>query len=159
MARKFIIALASGAVLALSSTAFAQSMQPPGALQARAMLRNVVTEVKVNREQAFDMFNKDSGRFRDGDLYVFCFNAGDGKFVAEGNPNARDLLGQDIRTLKDPSGKAFGKQIFAAGRKPEGKVTEVSYQFARPNDPKPFAKTSFVTKVDKEYACGVGYYK
>jgi signal transduction histidine kinase len=159
MARKFIIALAAGAVAALSSPAFAETSQPPGALQARAMLRNVVTEVKVNREQAFDMFNKDSGRFRDGDLYVFCFNAKDGKFVAEGNPNARDLLGQDIRTLKDSTGKAFGKQIFAAGRKPEGKVTEVSYLFARPNDPKPFAKTSFVTRVDKEYACGVGYYK
>jgi hypothetical protein len=159
MARKYIIALASGAVVALSAAACAETAKPPGALQARAMLRNVVTEVKVNREQAFDMFNKDSGRFRDGDLYVFCFSAKDGKFVAEGNANAKDLLGTDVRALKDPSGKAFGKQIFAAGRKPEGKVTEVSYLFARPSDPAPFAKTSFVTRVDNEYACGVGYYK
>jgi signal transduction histidine kinase len=160
MVRKIIIAAASGAVLALSPVAFAQQTEPlANRYQARAMLTNVVTEVKVNREQAFDMFNKGEGRFLNDDIYVFCFNAGDGKFVAEGNANAKELLGQDVRTLKDATGKAFGQEIYAAGQKPEGEITEVSYLFAKPNDPKPAAKTSFVTRVDGDFVCGVGYYK
>ncbi len=160
MAHKIIIAATFGAVLALSSAASAQQKdQPAGAYQARAMLRNVVTEVKINKEQAFDMFNQGGGRFLDGDIYVFCFNSGNGKFVAMGNANAKDLLGQDVRTLKDATGAAFGQEIYAAGQKPEGDITEVNYLFAKPTDPKPSAKTSFVTKVDDDYACGVGYYK
>jgi signal transduction histidine kinase len=160
MFRKIIIAAASGAVLAFSSAAFAeQNERLPQGYEARAMLTNVVAEVKVNREQAFAMFNQGAGRFVNGDIYVFCTNARDGKFVAMGNTNAKDLLGQDVRTLKDATGKAFGQEIYAAGQKPEGEITEVSYLFAKPTDPKPAAKTSFVTKVDDDYACGVGYYK
>ncbi len=160
MLRRIIIAAAPAAVLALSSAAFAQqTTQKPSEDAAKAMLMNVVTEVKVNRQQAFDMFNGNGGRFLNGDLYVFCTNVGDGKFVAMGNVNAKDLLGKDVRTLKDPTGKAFGQEIYAAGRKPEGEITQVSYLFARPTDPKPAAKTSFVTRVDDDFACGVGYYK
>lgn len=160
MVRKIIIAAAAGAVVALSSAAFAQQTErSPQAYKARAMLLNVVAEVKINGEQAFDMFNQGGGRFKDGDLYVFCFNSGDGKFVAMGNANAKELLGQDVRTLKDPSGKPFGQDIFAAGQKPEDEITEVSYLFVKPSDPTPAPKTSFVTKVDDNFACGVGYYK
>ena len=159
MIRKIIIAAASGAVLAFSSAAFAQAAGRPAAFEAKAMLENVVTEVKVNREQAFAMFNQGDGRFHNGDIYVFCTNAGDGKFVAMGNANAKELLGQDVRTLKDPTGKAYGQEIYAAGKKPEGEITEVSYLFAKPSDPKPAEKTSFVTRVDEDFACGVGYYK
>lgn len=160
MARKIIIAAASGVALALSQAAFAQqSSRLADGAEAKAMLLNVIDEVKVNREQAFDMFNQDGGRFRNGDIYVFCTKVGDGTFVAMGNVNAKDVLGQDVRTLKDATGKAFGQEIYAAGRKPEGEITEVSYLFAKPSDPKPAPKTSFVTRVDDDYACGVGYYK
>jgi hypothetical protein len=51
-----------------------------------------------------------------------------------------------------------GQEIFSAGQKPEGQITEVSYLFARPSDPKPVPKVSFVTRVGDIY-CGVGYYK
>jgi hypothetical protein len=161
MARNIIIAAAAaGAGLALSSAAFAQqaSRLADGA-EARAMLMNVIDEVRVNRDQAFDMFNQGGGRFLNGDIYVFCTNAQDGKFVAMGNVNAKDLLGKDVRTLKDANGKAFGQEIYDAGRKPEGEITEISYLFSKPSDPKPAPKTSFVTRVDEDYACGVGYYK
>jgi hypothetical protein len=160
MVRKIIIAAAYGAVLAASSSAFAQQLaRLADGSEARAMLMNVVIEVKVNREKAFEMFNQGEGRFLNGDIYVFCTDARNGKFVAMGNANAKDLLGQDVRTLKDPTGKAYGQEIYAAGQKPESDITEVSYLFAKPSDPKPAAKTSFVTRVDEDYACGVGYYK
>jgi hypothetical protein len=154
MVRKIIIAAASAAVVALSPAAFAQ---PSQRYEARAMLMNVVPEVLVNQDKAFEMFNSGSGRFLNKDIYVFCANAGDGKLVAMGNPNAKDLLGQDIRTLKDSTGAAFGLELYAAGKKPEGEITEVSYLFAKPTDPKPVDKTSFVTRVG-EFVCGVGYY-
>jgi hypothetical protein len=94
------------------------------------------------------MFNAGEGGFRDRDLYVFCANASDGKIVAQGNPNAKQQLGQDQRTLKDSTGKNFGMELFAAGKKPEGHITKVSYMFARPgSDTTPMAKESFVTKV------------
>jgi signal transduction histidine kinase len=159
MGRKIIIA-AAGALLALSPTAFAQQTDQSGDRYiAKAMLMNVSAEVKVNRLQALEMFNQGGGRFQNGDFYVFCTEAGNGKFVAMGNANAKDLLGQDVRTLKDPTGKAYGQEIYAAGQKPEGEITEVSYMFVRPTDPKPAPKTSFVTRVDEDFACGVGYYK
>jgi signal transduction histidine kinase len=160
MVRKFIVAAASAAVLALSSAAFAQeTARLQDGVEARAMLRNVVLEVTINREHAFAMFNQGGERFLNGDIYVFCFDSRDGNFVATGNANSKDLLGKDIRTLKDVEGKAFGLELFAAGQKPEGEITEVSYVFAKPTDPKPAPKTSFVTRVDDDYACGVGYYK
>jgi hypothetical protein len=35
-------------------------------------------------------------------------------------------LGLDERILKDPTGKAFGRELYAAAQKPEGEITEVS---------------------------------
>jgi hypothetical protein len=57
----------------------------------------------------------------------------------------------------DATGKEYGKNIFAAGQKPEGQISGVGYMFARPDDSKPLAKVSFVTKVGDLF-CGVGYY-
>ena len=51
------------------------------------------------------MFNKGEGGFLDRDLYVFCANISDGKTVALGNPNAKQLLGVDTRLNKDANGK------------------------------------------------------
>ena len=70
--------------------------------------------------------------YLDRDLYVFCANISDGKTVALGNPNAKQLLGVDGRTLKDATGKAFGQELNDAYQKPVGQITEVSYMFPRP---------------------------
>ena len=156
MLLKIILAAATGAALALSPAAFAQQTE---GYEAAAMLMNVVGEVKVNQQRAFDMFNEGGERFLNGDIYVFCFNAGDGKFVAMGNANAKNLLGQDVRSLKDETGYAFGQEIYAAGQKREGVISEVTYLFVKPTDGKPALKKSFVTRVDEDYVCGVGYYK
>jgi hypothetical protein len=56
-------------------------------------------------------------------------------------------IGKDVRTLKGATGKAYGKNFFAAGQKPEGQINDVGYMFARPGDPKPLAKVSFATNV------------
>ena len=151
----FIVAAASAAVLTLSTTAFAQGT----ATEAKAMLEKGVAAVKADKTKALDTINKGEGGFLDRDLYVFCFNIGDAKAVANGstNPVARKTIGQDIRTLEDATGKVFGQDLYNAAK--EGQITEVSYMFPKPGaDTTPVAKISLVTRVS-DLGCGVGYYK
>jgi Single Cache domain 2 len=158
MFRSFIVAAASAAVLTLSSVAFAQ--QDHGTSdEAKAMLQKAVAALQSDQTKTLDLINKGEGGFLDRDLYVFCANNSDGKVVAIGNPNAKQLIGVDTRTQKDVNGKAFGQELYDAYQKPEGQITEVSYMFVRPGpDKTPVPKMSFVTRVG-ELGCGVGYYK
>ena len=159
MIRTFAIAALSAAALLLSPAAFAQ--QTGGtADEAKAMLMKAVAAVKADKAKALDMFNKGEGGFLDRDLYVFCDSLSDFKNVAIGNPNAKQLLGTDARSLKDSTGKDFGAELIAGMQKPEGQMTEVSYLFPRPgSDKTPVQKVSLVTRVSDDLGCGVGYYK
>jgi hypothetical protein len=103
MLRTSMIAAVSAAVLTFSTAALGQ--QSGTAAEAKAMLMKAITAVKADKTKALDMFNKGEGGFLDRDLYVFCSNVGDGINVAIGNPNAKQLLGKDARTLKDAAGK------------------------------------------------------
>ena len=160
MTRSFIIAAASAAILTLSATAYAQQADHGTADEAKAMLMKAVAALKVDKQKTLDLINEgEGGGFLDRDLYVFCANASDGKTVALGNFNARQLVGVDTRTLKDVNGKPFGQELYDAYQKPEGQITEVSYMFVRPGpDKTPAPKVSFATKVG-DLGCGVGYYK
>jgi hypothetical protein len=159
MIRRFAIAATSAAALTLSTMALAQ--QAGGtADEAKAMLMKAVAAVKADKAKALDMFNKGEGGFLARDLYVFCGNVSDGKAVAIGNPNAKQLLGVDAKTLKDATGKLFGVEIAAAYQKAEGVITEVNYMFPRPGpDKTPVQKVSLITRVSDDLGCGVGYYK
>ena len=156
--RKMIIgALASLVAMTLSTTVFAQGTEA----EAKAMLTKAVAAVKADQTKALEMFTKGEGGFRDRDLYVFCSNLTDGKIVALGNPNVvKQLLGTDIRALKDATGKVYGPDLFAGEQKPEGQFTQVEYMFPRPGtDQTPVQKISFVTRASADIGCGVGYYK
>jgi Single Cache domain 2 len=157
MFRTLTIAVASAAVLMLSPAAFAQ--QTGGtANEAKAMLMKAVAAVKADKAKALDMFNKGEGGFLDRDLYVFCADLITNKQIANGNPNAKALIGTDLREAKDANGKAFGAEIVDGMKKPEG-VTEVNYVFPKPgSDKTPVPKVSLVTRVG-DLGCGVGYYK
>ena len=160
MVRTFMIAAASAAVLTLSATAFAQQPDHSTAAEAKAMLVKAVAAVHADKTKALDMFNKGEGGFLDRDLYVFCNDVSDGKLVAIGNPNTKQLLSTDSRTLKDSTGKAYGVELVAGEQKPEGEFTEVTYLFPRPGaDKTPVPKVSLVTSAGPGLGCGVGYYK
>jgi len=161
MVRKFLISWASVTILALSATtALAQqtSLQSGTADEAKNLLTKAVAAVKADKAKAVEMFNKGEGGFLDRDLYVFCYNIDNGKIVALGNPNAKGIMGEDVRTLKDAADKAYGLELYAAGQKPEGQITEVTYMFPKPTDKTPVLKASFVTR-EGDLGCGVGYYK
>ena len=158
MIRKLMIGALSTTALTLAAAALGQQSTYGTAQEARAMLDKAVAAVKADKTKALEMFNNGEEAFRDRDLYPFCSNASDGKFVAVG-VNAKQLLGTDVRALKDPTGKAYGLELYAAAQKPEGQVTEVSYMFTRPGaDKAPVPKVTFVAKV-ADLGCGVGYYK
>ena len=123
------------------------------AAEAKAMLEKAVVAVKADKAKALAMFKNGEGGFKDRDLYPFCFNSGDGKINTTA---ATNLIGTDVRALKDKTGKAFGEDLYRAGQK--NTVTEVSYMFPRPGSDTPVEKISFVTKVGDQ-GCGVGYYK
>jgi hypothetical protein len=152
MFRTIIIA-ASVAVLTLSATAFAQQDRGT-ADEAKAMLTKTVSAMKADKAKTLDLINEGKGGFLDRDLYPFCFNLSDGKSVAVASPNSKQTLGMDVRTLKDATGMLFGPDLYAAAKKPEGEITEVSYMWPRTgSDKTPAAKVSFVTKVGN-LGCG-----
>jgi hypothetical protein len=159
MVRKFAIAAASAAVLALSPGAIAQQTHGT-ADEAKAMLKRAIVAVKADKAKALNMFNDGKGGFRDRDLYVFCANTGDGTLVAIGNPNLKQALGMDVRAGQNSTGTAFGAEIYAAMQKPEGQITEVSYVGPTPGaDDTLVAKITLVARADDDLGCGVGYYK
>jgi hypothetical protein len=128
MLHKLVIGALGAMAVMFSTTAFAQGT----ATEAKAMLEKAAVAVKADKAKTLDTINKGEGGFLDRDLYAFCFNIGDGKAVANGstNPAARKTIGQDVRTLKDATGKVFGQELFDAAK--EGQITEASYMFPKP---------------------------
>ena len=150
----FALGVAVGTFVAPDVLQAQQQGQLGTAAEAKAMLEKAVVAVKADKAKALAMFNNGEGGFKDRDLYPFCFESGDGTVAATA---AKNLIGTDVRALKDNTGKAFGEELYRAAK--EGTLTEVSYMFPRPgSDTTPVEKISFVTKVG-DLGCGVGYYK
>ena len=151
--RKFLLVSALATAALLWDAPFASAQQFGTATEARAMLDRAITELKANEAAAIAKFNdKENKQYRDRDLYVFCFNTTDGKFMAHPNPA---LMGTDMRALKmgdDPLGQKIFDQV------KDGSVTTVSYSFPKPGTTDPAPKESYITKVGNQ-GCGVGYYK
>ena len=127
MSRKLVIGALNAMAVTFSTAALAEGT----AAEAKVMLEKAVSAVKADKAKALDMFNKGAGGFQDRDLYVFCSNISDGRLVADGNPNAKQLIGTDDRTLQDSTGKAFGQELFAAGQKPEGQISDTKRRCRR----------------------------
>jgi Cache domain len=142
-----VVALAG--VFGFSGAAGAQQFGT--ADQARALLARAAAAVKADEAGALAAFNAPNGSFRDGDLYVFCFDRSSGTVLA-GPPTTR---GRDVRTIQDPTGKPFGHEMFANVR--DSDVIAVDYMFPRPDSTVPVPKESFVEGLGN-VACGVGYY-
>jgi hypothetical protein len=154
MFRALIFGAVSAATVASAfGNAFAQTRAPA---EAKAMEERVIAELKANASAAVEKFNKPEGEFRQGDLYVFCFNVENGVFTA--HPD-RGHLGTDIRRLWEMDGSPLGKKIFdAANGTNDSTIVTVSYNFPKPGTTNPAPKESYVARVGNQ-GCGVGYYK
>lgn len=118
--------------------------------EAKLMLARAVAEVKADKARAFQTFNHNDPRFRDRDLFVFCFGAEDGKFTAH-----EAMVSHDVRELHDSAGLSFGARMFAEAR--EGKVSEIAYVSPFPGTMSRVPKRAFVTRVE-DHVCGVSAY-
>ena len=148
----FVLALTAGAALFVNA-----ALALGTAEDAKAMLAKTVAALKADKAKTLDEINAGTDGFLQGDIYPFCFNLSDGTNLAVANPNAKGLIGKDVRTFKDATGDNYGERLFAAAK--EGQINEVSYMFAKPGpDKTPVPKVSFVTAV-AGVGCGVGYYK
>jgi signal transduction histidine kinase len=157
MRRHALAYIACAFAFAAGTALFATAALALGtAADAKAMLEKTVAAIKADKAKTLDEINAGTNGFLQGDIYPFCFQLSDGKNVAVANPNAKALIGKDVRTFKDPSGDAYGQRIYDAAK--EGQVNQVSYKFPKPGpDKTPVPKVSFVTAV-AGLGCGVGYY-
>jgi len=138
-------------VAALSLSSGASAQQSGTADDAKALLQKAAIAVKADKAFALAKFDDPNGGFKDRDLYVFCFDRRSGTILA-GQPATK---GRDVRAFKDPTGKAFGQEMFANVK--DGEVMIEDYMFPKPNSTVPVAKVSFVEGLG-DVACGVGYY-
>ena len=67
--------------------------------EAKTMLNRAIIEVRADRLAAIEKFNRNETPFRDRDLFVFCFNAGDGRFTAH-----EAMVSWEVRNLRDAKG-------------------------------------------------------
>jgi len=131
--------------------------EPLGTAEAaRAMLDRAVAALKADQAKALAAFNDaHNTEFRDRDLFVYCFNAADGKFTAY---EMSALIGADIRQFKlynEPMGQRSYDVVHDA---PEGTVVSIDYRMPKPGETKPSAKQALETRVGDQ-ACGVSYFK
>jgi hypothetical protein len=155
MFRSLMIGAVSVAALTLTTAAFSQQSKYGTPAEARAMLDKAIAAVKADKTKALASFNAGTDGFKDRDLQPFCWDVKSGEMVASTMPG--NVAAHKIQCdLKDPTGKAFGKEQCAGAV--EGKIIEVSYQYPRPGETAPTPKVSYITRIG-DVGCGVGYYK
>ena len=133
------------------SPIFASGAEYGTAEEAKAMLDRAIAAVMADKPGAIAMFNHNDSRFRDRDLFVFCFNGQDGKFTAH-----EAMVAQDVRMLRDKTGKSFGEEMYQTAKK--GQVTAVAYLSPVPGSTEQAAKRAYVARI-ADQVCGVSYYQ
>jgi cytochrome c len=121
--------------------------------QARTLLDRASEAVRTDPQKAFVEFNKLHGKYSEDDLYVFVVDMTDNQFMAHGI-NHR-LIGKDAMALRDTTGKAVLKEMFAALNDKDS--AEIDYVWPNPLTKKIENKHTMVRKVSN-YLVGVGYY-
>jgi hypothetical protein len=137
------------ALVLTASTAIAEGKLGSEA-DARAMLDRAVAAIKADKAGAINKFNHNDPKFRQSDLFVFCFNADDGKYTAH-----EAMVTHDVRTFRDLTGRPVGDEMYRNAV--EGGVLEVTYISPIPGSTDRVAKRAFVTRVTDQI-CGVSIY-
>ena len=138
-----------GILAVIAATGIAPAQEFGTFEQAKAMLQRAASEVEADKQRAFASFNANDPRFRDRDLFVFCFGA-DGKFSAH-----EALVSKDVRELSDKRGTRYGEAMFRAATAKQ--ITEVSYLAPFPGTTSQVPKKAFVLRIG-EHVCGVSAY-
>jgi len=106
------------------------------------------------KDAALSEFNNQSGRFVDGELYIFAY---DTKGNTLALPFQHDLLGKNRLNTTDANGTAFIRELISTAQSGGGFV---HYYYLDPADNytvKP--KLSYVLMVDQDWIIGAGIYE
>lgn len=106
------------------------------------------------KDAVLNEFNNQSGRFVDGELYVFAYDS-QGNTLAL--PLQHDLLGKNRLNTTDANGTAFIRELISTAQSGGGFV---HYYYLDPADNctvKP--KLSYVMMVDQDWIIGAGIYE
>ncbi len=119
--------------------------------EAKALVDAAAAYMKTNgKDAALAEFNKATGQFVKGDLYVFAYDL-TATIVA--HPKNPKLIGKNLMEVPDTDGKLFRKEIVGTA-KASGSGW-VDYKYLNPETKKVEAKTTFVQKVgDLVLCCG-----
>lgn len=143
-----------GAALASCSGAVAQQASVGTPQDAKAMIERAIRELKIDESAAIAKFRTAEAGFRDRDLYVYCFNSNNGRILTS---VATDLIGRDVRTLTDETGRNFGLELYNSAL--DGQITvSTGYAYRRVGAATPAQKASYLTRVSN-VGCGVDYLK
>jgi len=139
------------------TSVYIASLNPSGAAEygtpeeAQVMLKRAVLEVKKDKFAAIQSFNHNAPPFRDRDLFVFCFNRGDGRFTAH-----EAFVAHDVRGLHDAYGAPFGAEIYGNAR--DGEVIEIAFISPIPGSTELAVKSAHVAQTGDQ-VCGVSAYQ
>lgn len=144
-----MIAFVGSTLSGFASSAYAAEFGT--AEEAKAMLKRAIVALKADKLGAINGFNYNDPPFRDRDLFVFCFNAGNGKFTAH-----EAFVTMDVRTLRDANRKAYGAEMYKDAQ--QGRITEVVFISPVPGSTELATKRAYVTRIDDQI-CGVSAYE
>ena len=144
--------LAALGLLALSRPMPAQART---AEEVQSLAQNAIAHVKdVGRERAFADFSSPAGGFVEGDLDVFCLDAGGVVVAHGGNPN---IVGRNLAAVRDPDGRMPNTESIQLGLSQGSGWLE--YRWPNPATKRIELKAAYVLKLDDSTVCGSGYYK
>ncbi|MEW5728135.1 MAG: cache domain-containing protein [Pseudomonadota bacterium] len=147
------LALAGPAVAADKA---AEAVPAPAATyeQTKKFVDRAVAHLKkVGPEKAFADFNDASGKWIDGDLYIFVF---DMKGVYKATGFRPERTGSNAWDMKDATGQMYVVREIIKKAKRDGEAL-VDYLWKNPATGKIQNKTSYVVKVG-DHVVGAGFY-
>ncbi|HET6306053.1 MAG TPA: cache domain-containing protein [Rhodopila sp.] len=123
--------------------------------KTQALVDRAVAHIHdVGREQAFADFDRPDGGFVDGELYIFCLDAG-GVVVANGA--SPTVIGHNLIDVRGPDGRLAVAEVIRLGLSQGGGWLE--YRWPNPATRRIELKDAYVLKVDDRTVCGSGFYK
>ena len=121
------------------------------------MMERAIEALKANEGAALKAFNDEKNKkFRDRDLYIYCFSFPDGNITAYQSPV---MIGTNVKELKIPPNNPVGQRAYdAVAKAAEGEIVSFTYDFPKPGTKAPATKETLEARVGKQ-ACGVSYFK
>jgi cytochrome c len=122
--------------------------------EAQALVERAADYVRQHgRAQALIDFSRPDGGFVDGELYIFCLDAGGIQVANGGNPK---VVGKNLFGVRSADGKLPSLEMYRAGQ--ANGHGWFDYLWPNPRAQSIQRKVSYFLRIDSETVCGSGYF-